>query len=83
MHLPNELLCCKTTFVQETHKHGSCRAEPFAKDTSEDLSRDLPWHTEKNHGRVRKKGFVSKQKVQLCARVDSISSCEERKAGKV
>jgi len=38
---------------------------------------------EKNHGRVGRKAFVLKQKAQLCARVDFISSCGGRKADKV
>lgn len=37
----------------------------------------------KNHGGVRRKTFVSKQKAQLHAHVDSLSSCEGRKADKV
>lgn len=82
--MPNELLCCKTTAVQETYRHGYCRAEHFAKDTSEDLDRDLPRHAKKiKHGEVRSKAFVSKQKAQLHARVDSLSSCKGRKADKV
>lgn len=47
VHFPNELLCCRTTAVQETQRHSSCRAEHLAKDTSEDLGRDLPRHAEK------------------------------------
>lgn len=81
--MPNELLCCKTTAVQETDRHGSCRAEHFAKDTSEDLGRDLPRHAEKKSWWSQKKTFVSKQKAQLHARVDSLSSCEGRKTDKV
>lgn len=66
------------------YRHGSCRAERFAKGTSEDLDRDWPWHDgEKNHGRVRRKAFVLKQKAHLCARVDSISSYGGGKAGEV
>lgn len=66
--------------MQDIHRHGSCRAEHFAKDTSEDLDRDLPEHTEKkNHGRVRKKAFVSRQKPSCEPEVTPLAPVKEEK----
>lgn len=81
MRLPSWLLLCEPLLCRRghTYEHGSCRVEYSAKDTSEDLDRDWPWHGEKNHGRVRRKAFVSKRKASCVPEWTPLAAMEEER----
>lgn len=49
------------------YRHGSCGAESFAKDTSEDLERAWTQQGEK-HGRIRRKAVFQNSKASYVPR---------------